>query len=91
MAYISIKKFVVIDRNPPAPYSVDRTDKDIMFEIEEKDKTELFLRYFDEIVKTEDDEDLVKVFVAKLVTRMMKKYIAESKDKTIYYAPCKLV
>lgn len=91
LAQISVRKFIIIDRNPPSPYSVDRCDKDVLIEIEEKDRTELFLRFFDEIIKTDDDENLHKTFVAARVARAMKKYVADSKDKIIYYAPCKLV
>jgi hypothetical protein len=59
--------------------------------LEEKDKTELFLRYYDELVDTHDDDELHKKFAASLVNTALKKYIAESKDKIIYYAPCRLV
>lgn len=39
----------------------------------------------------DDDEELHQGFVSKLVNKMMKKYVAESKDKIVYYTPCKLV
>jgi factor associated with neutral sphingomyelinase activation len=62
-----------------------------LIEIEEKEKTEQFLKYFDEIRSIEDDEDLHNGFVTKLVSKAMKKYVAESRDKVIYYSTCKLV
>jgi len=90
VAHISIKKFIVIDRNPPSPYSVDRADKEIFIDLEDKDKIELFLKYYEEITKADDDEQLLG-FVNTRVQRTMKKYVADSKDKIIYYAQCKLV
>jgi factor associated with neutral sphingomyelinase activation len=62
-----------------------------LVEIEEKEKTEQFLKYFDEIRNIEDDEDLHQGFVARLVNKAMKKYVAESREKVIYYTTCKLV
>lgn len=66
-------------------------DHEIFIEIEEKDKTEQFLRYYDEVRSIEDDEDLHTGLVSSLVIKSMKKYVAESKEKIVYYTSCKLV
>lgn len=98
LAEISAKKFITIDRNPPSPYSVEQVcssdpqlDQDVLVEIEEKEKTEQFLRYYDDVRTTDDDEELHHGLVSKLVNKMMKRYVAESKEKIVYYTPCRLV
>ena len=82
---------VRIDRNPPSPYSIERFYGNIYFEVRNRKKLDSFLKKFNHIMSCLDEDTVLSDYIRTLVEYDLKKYLEKSKEKVVYYAPCKLL
>lgn len=58
-----IKKIVILDRNPPSPYSIERMNTPLFFKISPNEslmEIDNFLRIYKDLLQSDDEDFIVK-------------------------------